>query len=376
MTSTIPLPSPELAPILERLRVRLLDVPTDALYETAKAVPMWVAASFNKKGVRSEPVAFATKWKDAVTLGKALKKGSLEILECALWVVEAIDRGRALEAALAIRALPPPMLDLKYQHEKTEHFESLVRDRALYVVSRGVDALPTNTVVALAGRGDLLVSVAQEALTKHPALQEGSAILAALQTTGTAAADLWRASASPSPRDADLARYLVRRLIALRYEPAVTALGLRLGDGLLQIESPQALELLARAVEDGTLDANDPSLPARETAIRALFLLDPTRAYDRLARYLDEATITSEPAKAMVLALIKVLTLDRKARVAGQGPSYYDTDPRWAALIARMAPQDPDWERYAWNFQDLSIGEIDKKIQAWERRHKRRIPTA
>ena len=35
-----------------------------------------------------------------------------------------------------------------------------------------------------------------------------------------------------------------------------------------------------------------------------------------------------------------------------------------------MAADDPWWERYAWRFQVLSAGELEKKMQAWERRRK------
>lgn len=368
------IPSPELGPVLERLRVRLLEVPRGALYDTGQAAPLWVAASFDEKGVRSEPVAFATRWKDAATFAEALENGSLEVLECALWLVEALDRGCALEEALAIRALPPPMLGFGDERQKVGHFESLVRDRALHVVSRCVDSLPAATVVELAQRGDVLLPVAEAPLTKHPGLQEGEAILAALQKTTMVASDLW--NASPSPPDADLTRFLMRRLVDLRYEPAVAVLGLRLGTGLLQIGSPAALELLAQGVEEGVFDAPDPNLPTRETALRGLFLLDPERAWDRLSRYLDQSAITAETAGAMMLAVVQVLWLDHRTRAGSGGPTFFEADPRWAALVDRMAQKDPDWGRVAWTFQDLSLEEVDRKVRAWERRHARRRPTA
>lgn len=359
--------SPALAPILDRIRARLLELPSDVLYAAGIAANTGVATSFDKKGVRKEPVAFTAKFKNGAAVVKALKIGSLPILECEIWILEIVDRAQALEESVAIRALPPTDVTFKYQYDLVNSFEALVRARALYVVSRCVDLLPIETVVTLAGRGDLLVSMAEGSLAKHPGLQEGELILRALQTTTTATSDLW--NASPSPRDADLARYLVRRLVELRYEPAVAALGLRLGERLLQIGSPTALELLARALEDSVLDTDDPSMPPRDAALRALFRLDPRHAYDRLSRYLDESTIGEDPAKGSMRAVIHVLAQDRKSRAAGYTPGFYDADPHWAALIERMARNDPEWERYAWSFQDLSMGELDTRLQAWKRRH-------
>lgn len=373
-------PSPELAPILERIRLRLLELPPPTLHEAGIAANTWVATSFDKRGIRKDPIGFTAKFKDGAAVVKALTKGSLDILECELWMLEVVDRASAIDEALAICALPRPVLTFKHQYEKDEFFESLVRARAATVVSRCVDILPLARVLDLIGRGE--ASFKESAIAGHPELQSGEAILAALQKTNEFASGISELSGARSrPRDADLAFYLLRRLTALRYEPAVPVLAALLrdarhdmramaGESLLAIGSPEAFESLAKTVEEGMFDADDPNLPVRQTALRGLFRLDPGRAYDRLARYLDEPTITAEPVKAMMDAVIQVLTLDRRARRDGEGPSFYDADPRWAALIARMAQRDPQWERYAWNFQDLSMGELDKKIQAWERRHK------
>jgi HEAT repeat protein len=373
-------PSPELAPILDRVRARLVELPPGALHEAGIAANTWVATSFDKRGIRKDPIGFTAKFKDGAAVVKALTKGSLDILECGLWVLEVVDRAAALDEALAICALPRPVLTFKHQYEKDEYFDSLVRARAAAVVSRCVDLLPLARVLELLGRGD--ASFKEAAIAGHPELQSGEAILAALQKTGEFASGVSElAGATSRPRDADFAFYLLRRLTTLRYEPAVPVLATLLrdarhdmramaGESLLAIGSPGAFEPLAKAVEDGLFDADDPNLPLRQTALRGLFRLDRGRAYDRLARYLDEETITAEPAKTMMLAVIQVLTLDRRTRREGDGPSFYDADPRWAALIERMASRDPQWERYAWNFQDLSLDELDKKIQAWERRNK------
>lgn len=372
-------PSPELAPILEGIRQRLLALPPDALHEAGVAAGAWVARSFTRKGVRTEPVAFTARFPDGAAVVKALKKGSLEILECALWILAVVDRAAALERALAVRALPPPVLTGRSEYERNDHFEALVRARALVVVSRSADLLPLTTVLALLGRGD--ASFDEAAIARHPELATGDAILAALQATQQYAAGVSeRCGARTRPRDAALAFALLGRLGALRHDPAVPVLerlfrdarhDLRTsaGEALLAIGSGPALAALARAVEDGMFDAADPNLPSRATALRGLFRLDPARAYDRLARYLDPATITAEPARTMMSATIQVLALDRRTAADGPAPCFYDADPRWAALVATMAERAPEWERYAWSFQDLSPAELDQELQAWSRRH-------
>lgn len=420
VTPPITIPSPELAPILERLRLRLLELPPDELYETGKAVPMWVAASFNKKGLRSTVVAFATKWKDAATLGRALKKGSLEILDCALWVVEAIDRRRALEEALAIRALAR---DIK--HNDTLDFESLVRERALYVVSRCVDLLPIDTVVALAGRGDLLFSETKKALLIHPLLQTGDAIVKALQATRWVTTPL---DATDYPRDRDLIDYFLKSLSALAFKAAVPALEemfRKAGSHELRWRIATTLEVLGSTLpretlvamatagaleeEDWTYEApKDRWPPILGRAVSAVFAANPRTAYDLLAQYLDpprltDAFVTHGTIKTVADAVAAVLEPRRAGRTdnilhihdgdvfarvdqlkhpdkfASAGPEktgFYEADPRWAALIERMAANDPWWERYAWRFQDLSSSELDKKFQAWERRRQKWDPDA
>jgi hypothetical protein len=61
---------------------------------------------------------------------------------------------------------------------------------------------------------------------------------------------------------------------------------------------------------------------------------------------------------------------DKFASTDPEKTGFYEADPRWAALIERMAAVDPWWERYSWRFQDLSVGELEKRMRAWERRHK------
>lgn len=131
---------------------------------------MWVATSFTKKDLRKEPIGFAAKFKDGAAVARALKKGTLEILECELWMLEIVDRAGALAEARAIRALPVQPLTFKYASEKDDFFESLVRQRALYVINRNADLLPLETLFEIAACGDFIDAIAKKGVSNHPSL--------------------------------------------------------------------------------------------------------------------------------------------------------------------------------------------------------------
>ena len=368
-----------------------------------------MATSFDKKGVRKDPIAFSAKFKDGAAVMKALKTGSLAILEVGLWVLEAIDRERALEEALAICALP------HLRSEDVTCFNSLVRARAEYVVSRNADLLPVETLLNLAARGHMIEDIA--AVERHPLLQTGDAIVKALQQSQWAATP---PDAPGYPSDRNLAEYFLKSLVALDFRagaPALEEIFRKAGSHEFRWKIARTLEdlgstlpqktLIAMAA-DGLLEDEGPINPAGERrwppilrwAVSAVFADDPRAAYDKLTHYLDrpcltEAFVTHGTITTVADAIAAVLEPRRAARKDNilhihdgdvsaridqlthpdkfvsadpDGTAFYDADPRWAALIARMAADDPWWERYAWRFQDLSVGELEKKMRAWERR--------
>jgi hypothetical protein len=368
VTPAVAIPSPELAVVLERIRVRLLEVPPDALHAIGSAVAMGVAASFTKKGRRSEPVAFVARWKDAATLRRALAKGSLEILECGLWLLESVDRDRALDEAIAICALPA-----REPREAVDFFEPLVRARAQHVVSRNADLLPVPTLLDLAARGELSVSLAKEALPKHPALRTGEELARALQRTP------WAATLPDDagyPRDRDLAEYFLASLRALADAAAVPPLEAifraagshevrwtvaRTLEDLGSTLPSQALIAAAtegRLEEEGPIDAAGRRRwpPILRWAISAVVAAAPRTAYDQLARYLESPRLTEEFVTHGLIttvadAIAAVLEPSAAARKHAS-----EADPRWAVLIARMAASDPWWKRYARRFESTSRG--------------------
>jgi hypothetical protein len=318
-------PSPALGVILDRIRTRLLALPPGTLHETGIAANTWVATKFSKRGLRQDPIAFAARFKDGAAVVKALASSRPEILEVALWMLEVIDREGALTEALAIR-------DLVLPEEDGEHFDVLVQSRALLVVSRCVDLLPLAKVLDLFARGGASLHVA---IDRHPELQTGDAILAALRRTEQFASGVSELCGAKSrPRDAALGFHLLKRLAALRHAAAVPALEWLFrdprhdmrstaGEALFTIGSSEALEALARAVEDGMFEAGDPNLPSRTTALRAVFQLDPAKAYDRIAPLVDSWSLP------MTQALLQALR------------GFPGTDPRWAALVERLLEGDP-----------------------------------
>ena len=349
------------------------ECPGDALYETAKTLPMWIAASFNKKGVRSEPVALVAKWKDAAALAKATTKGSLELLECGLWILEAFDRERALEEALAIAALPAP--------EPAVEFELLVRARAIHAVSRNADLLPLAALLDAAARGGLVYEVAKKAISDHPSLRTADHIVQALERCRWLATP---SDASGYPRDRDLAAHLLEALRTLRFDAAVPRLEAmfrnagahevrwRIATTLEELGSTLPRETLVAAAASGLLEDEGPINPAGDRrwppilkrAVEAVFVTDPQTAYDRLEPYLVRARLTE------AFLTHSSITTVGDAIAAVLEAHFLATDPRWAACIARLAKEDPWWERYAWKFQDLTAEERSDKLRAWKRRSK------
>lgn len=418
VTQTIPIPSPELAPIVERVRVRLLELPPERLYEAGIAANTGVATSFDKKGIRKEPIAFTTKFKDGAAVEKALKTGSLELLECVLWMLEVVDRELALEESLAIRALPPPARTLKNQHDFVNSFDELVRTRAQYVISRNVDLLPVETLLNVAARGDLIGQTVNDAIRRHPLLQTGDAIVKALRQSR------WGATppdAPDYPRDRDLADHFLKTLASLDFRagaPALEDMFREAGAHEIRWKIARTLEglgstlpqkTLSAMAADGLLEDEGPINPAGDRrwppilrwAVSAVFAEDPLTAYDKLTHYLDRPRLTEafvthgtittvadgiasvlEPRRVSrkddvlhihdgdVSARIDQLTHPDKFVFADPGEAVHEADARWATFIARMAADDPWWERYAWRFQALSAGELAKKMRSWERRRK------
>jgi hypothetical protein len=265
----------------------------------------------------------------------------------------------------------------------------------------------------------MLYEVAKTALQIHPLLQTGDAIVKALRQSRWAATP---PDATGYPSDRDLADYFLKSLSTLAFTAAVPALEemfrsagthevrWKIARTLEDLGSTLPQKTLVAAAADGLLNDEGPINPAGDRrrppilrwAVSAVFAADPRTAYDQLAHYLDRPCLTEafvthglittvadaiaavlEPRRAVradhilhihdgdVSARIDQLTHPDKFVSADPAKTgLYEADPRWAALIERMAADDPWWERYAWRFRDLSVGELEKKMRAWERRRK------
>lgn len=383
MSTLPPHANPAILPLLAELRARLLALSDDALAAAGAAANTWVASSFDKRGIRKDPVALASRFPSGASMRAALVSDSLELLEIALWLVEVIDRPLALQAAIAIRALPAPQLAFKYPYERDEFFETLVRARAEKVITRSLALLPLTSVLELARRGELRIhGGADEALDTHPELATGAQQLEALQATEAIGATGARAGGL----DEDLALYLIGRLARGRHDAAVPTLASVLeasdhplrgpsASKLLHMGTPEALEALAGALERGAFDADARTAPTRKNAILAAFLLDPRTAFDRLARFLRPELLAAEDEHSMVNDIREVLSLDHTRGHDGVKRGWYEADPRWAELTASMA-EHPEWERFSWVFLDLAQAELYNRVYLWEKRQKDRARRA
>lgn len=374
--------SPEILRVLERIRKRLLEVSPDRLFEAALAAQIGVAESFDKNGVRTDVLGVADKWPDGAAIVNALRTVAPEILEVSPWILEVIDREKAVEAAVAI-CTSPVMGSVKPPAAERDYFAGLLRERASEVVHRNLALVPIDAVLAVAAQGELAVGIGKDPVDDHPALQHGASIVAALQKTRWFD---WRGTGDDWPRDQGLARHLLERLSALGYTAAVPVLETlfnttvhrirwEVADTLEKLGSKLPREALIKGAEDGTL-ATDPLWePLRERAVWAVFEADPRTAYDRFARYLRTPKLTDEGPRTVMDTIAAVLSHDHQGV---RGPTgfglekrgFYKADPRWAALIERMA-DDPFWEKLGWTFEKLSEQERSRRFAAWKRRQSR-----
>lgn len=135
----------------------------------------------------------------------------------------------------------------------------------------------------------------------------------------------------------------VPRLLALWRELPAWDLHADVGEALCSIGDPEALEALAER-----WDSNH----GKElgTAARATFLLDPTRAYDRLAHFFDDAELASRQGKSAAIAILHVLEQDAvRDRTGAPHHDFLASDPRWIDLALRLLPRD----EIGWNALQL-----------------------
>jgi len=395
MTPRPPFISTELAPVLERIRKRLLEVPSAKLHRAGSE--LWVSEAFDKKGVRSDVVAFTTLFENGAAVVQALEKGTLEILECSLWILELLDRERAVKEALAICELAPPALKFKYEYEKDHFIESLVRRRAEHVVSRKADLAPLGFLLDLAAGGRLLVD--ETALDRHPALKSGAEIIEALEKTR------WFTTAAKPDGyqlDTSLAEYLLARLAVLDYTAAVPRLEKLFASAqhevrwtvartLEKLGSRAPREALIAAAVSGALAKDQTWELLREEALWAVFTEDARTAYDKLAPYLGDPRLTDSGPPTIPNMIADILAADRWGKKnyrtmtgcsgctavhalarGGKKRGFYEADPRWATLVERMSAEDPLWEGVALNMANLPEADFLRRMAALERRRKRK----
>jgi len=394
-----PFISTELAPILERIRKRLLEVPAKKLHAAVLRAEGWATDAFDERGLGTGSTWFKDKFPDGAATVAALENGTLDALECALSILEVIDRQRAVSEALAILTLPKPVLKFEYEFEEDAFFVSVLRLRAVHLVERNADLAPVGALLGVAARGDLLVE--RKVLDRHPSLQTGAPITEALEKTQWFTATL---QADSFHRDNEFARYLLARLVALAYTPAIRVLEERfamaqhevrwtIAKALDKLGSKAPRRVLIAAAERGELETHPTWGALREEALWAVFMEDPRTAYDKLAPYLAYPTLTDSGPPTIANMIAGILSADRwgkknyrtmtgcsgctAVQQLARGTKkrgYYEADPRWAALVERMSAEDPLWEGVALNLANLPEAEFWRRMAALERRRKRKKP--
>jgi HEAT repeat protein len=129
------------------------------------------------------------------------------------------------------------------------------------------------------------------------------------------------------------------RLLALWRELPAGDLRATVAEALVTTGTPEALAALTERLtsEHGT---------EQSAAVRAVFLLGPERARDRLARYLDDAALATREGASVARATFHAL--ERDAVIGRGGPrlvgeqhhGWLAADPRWIDLALRLLAHD------------------------------------
>jgi hypothetical protein len=159
-----------------------------------------------------------------------------------------------------------------------------------------------------------------------------------------------RAAAPSDPVVQDDAAIALARLLGSRaVEAAIPDLlalfraeregGLRaaVADALVRIGTKEALLAVAPEVEHRQGGA-------QESAVRAVFLLDPAGAFDKLSPLFEEAVLASPARRQAPIIVLQILaddgSLERIPRRDATHHGFLRSDPRWADLLIRLAPNE------------------------------------
>lgn len=330
------------AELHRRICAALAPVSPEAIAEAARRAGASLGVQL-KAGGKERPLAEV--FPDGDAIRNALCHGA-EILElgASLWIDDLLRRAFSLLAivdfaaaeVIAIDALAP---DQAYGVLRAAASSVLARstsDAALETLLRAVNDPYVGADAALA-LGQIANPIA------------GERLLVALPSSPEEPRLVTRIAVALGARRELRA---VPRLLALWRELPAGDLRADVGEALSAIGAPEALEALAeRWDSDHGQDLG--------TAARATLLLDPARAYDRLAHFFDDAELASRRGKSAAVAILQVLTQDAVfARTGAPHHGFLANDPRWIDLALRALSRD----EIGWNALQLLPFASDPRV--------------